>query len=93
VLGSASVKLTPNWSVVGSARYDIGAAVFDQYRVGVGYIDDCFAVSVNYITDFAYGYSVLNNMAITAAVDHTVMLEVSLRTLGGTAFSQHVGGF
>jgi LPS-assembly protein len=93
VLGSASVKLTPNWSVLGSARYDIGNSEFDQYRIGIGYIDDCFAVSVNYITDFAYGYSVLNNSQITAAVDHTVMLEVSLRTLGGTGFAQHIGGY
>jgi LPS-assembly protein len=96
VLGSASVKITPNWTVQGSARYDIGNAEFDQYQVGVGYIDDCVAVSVSYITDFAYGFSVINNTTtptpITASVDHAVMLQISLRTLGGTAFSEHVGG-
>jgi LPS-assembly protein len=85
VLGSASVKITPNWTVQGSARYDIGNAEFDQYQVGVGYIDDCVAVAVSYITDFAYGFSVVNNQSITAAVDHAVMLQFSLRTLGGIA--------
>jgi LPS-assembly protein len=97
VLGSASVKVTPNWTVQGSARYDIGNAEFDSYQLGVGYIDDCVAVSVSYITDFGYGFSVINTAAtptpITASVDHAVMLQISLRTLGGTAFSEHVGGF
>src|SRR5262249_24540210 len=85
VLGSASVKITPNWSLQGSARYDIGNAEFDLYQVGLGYIDDCVAISLTYITDFAYGFSVVNNTSIpiTAEVDHAVMLQVSLRTLGG----------
>ena len=93
VLGSASMKVTTNWSVQGAARYDIGNAEFDQYQVGLGYIDDCVAVSLNYITDFAYGYTLINNTAINANVDHAVMLQVSLRTLGGTAFSEHIGGY
>jgi LPS-assembly protein len=93
VLGSASVKITPNWTLQGAARYDIGNAEFDLYQVGVGYIDDCVAISLTYITDFAYGFSVINNtnIPIVAAVDHAVMLQVSLRTLGGTSFSEHLG--
>jgi LPS-assembly protein len=91
VLGSLSLKLTPNWSMLGSARYDIGTDQFDSYRVGLGYIDDCLAVSLSYVTDYAYGYSLFNNTSIASAIDHLVMFQISLRTLGGFAFSQQVG--
>ena len=59
--------------------------------MGVGYIDDCVAISLTYITDFAYGFSVVNNTSIpiTAEVDHAVMLQVSLRTLGGNTSAQN----
>ena len=92
VLGSASFKFTPNWSMLGAARYDITSAQFDQYRLGLGYIDDCFAISVNYITDFNYGYSPINATSVAVGTDHMVMLQMSLRTLGGTGFSTRVGG-
>jgi LPS-assembly protein len=92
VLGSVSFKFTPSWSVLGAARYDIGSAQFDQYRLGLGYIDDCFAISVNYITDFNYGYSPTNATSIAVGTDHMVMVQMSLRTLGGTGFSTRVGG-
>ena len=92
VLGSVSFKFTPSWSVLGAARYDIGSAQFDQYRLGLGYIDDCFAISVNYITDFNYGYSPTNATSIAVGTDHMVMVQMSLRTLGGTGFSTRVSG-
>jgi LPS-assembly protein len=57
-------------------RYDIEAGKFDQTRVGIGYIDDCYMLSVNYIGDFTFnGNPQANN---------TVMVQMSLRTLGGT---------
>jgi LPS-assembly protein len=84
ILGTATTKITTNWSLLGSARYDLDASRFDQYRVGLGYIDDCFAIAVNYITDYAYSSN--------PTVDHRVMLQINLRTLGGTGFSQRVGG-
>jgi len=82
VLSTASVKVTQNWSVLGGARYDIENSQFDQYRLGVGYIDDCFAVNVSYFTDYSYSGN--------TTVDHRVMLQINLRTLGGTAFSQTI---
>ncbi len=48
VLGGASVKLTQNWILLGSARYDLYAHEFDQSRIGVGYTDDCLMLAVNY---------------------------------------------
>ena len=54
VLAGASVKLTQNWIVLGSARYDLYAHEFDQSRLGLGYIDDCFLLSVNWLTGYTY---------------------------------------
>jgi LPS-assembly protein len=86
LLGTATVKLTPNWAVLGAARYDLVSEQIDQLRTGLGYIDDCFAISVNYIKDYSYsGTSV-------ATVNNTVMLQISLRTLGTTGFTQSITG-
>jgi LPS-assembly protein len=48
--------------------------------VGLGYIDDCFAISLNYITDYNYSG--------TTTTDNKVMLVINLRTIGGSSFSQ-----
>ncbi|MDQ2953357.1 MAG: LPS-assembly protein LptD [Pseudomonadota bacterium] len=86
VLGSASIKLTQNWVLQGAARYDIDAAKFDQTRIGVGYVDDCLILALNYVTSYNYNGQ-------PQAADHRVILQLSLRTLGGTAISQGVSGF
>jgi LPS-assembly protein len=76
VLAITAYKINPNWVVSTALRYDIQAGKFDQTRIGLGYIDDCYMLSVNYIGDFTY------NGNITA--NNTVMLQMSLRTIGGT---------
>ncbi len=83
VLGTGQVKLDANWVLLGAARYDINAGKFDQTRVGVGYVDDCLILGLNYITNYTYSGNV--------AANHTIMLQLSLRTLGGTSVSQGVG--
>jgi len=83
ILGAGQVKLDANWVLLGAARYDINAGKFDQTRIGVGYVDDCLILGLNYITNYTYSGNV--------AVNHTVMLQLSLRTLGGSAVSQGVG--
>ena len=80
VTGQATFKLTQNWSILGSARYDIEAKQINQHRLGLGYIDDCFAISLNYITDYNYSG--------TTSTDNKVLLVINLRTIGGTSFSQ-----
>jgi LPS-assembly protein len=90
LLSTTQVKITPNWSVLVSGRYDFTAGEFNQYRVGFGYIDDCMALALNYITDYSYGFSPTTNTSIQAGINHTVMLQLSLRTLGGTSFSQSI---
>jgi LPS-assembly protein len=83
ILGTGQVKLDANWVLLGGARYDINAGKFDQTRVGLGYVDDCLILGLNYLTNYTYSGNVQAN--------HTVMLQLSLRTLGGTSVSQGVG--
>jgi LPS-assembly protein len=84
ILGSMSYKLSANWIATSAIRYDLEADQIQQYQIGVGYIDDCFLLALNYITD--YGYSG------NPTTDHRIMLQMSLRTLGGSGVSQNVGG-
>ena len=51
---------------------------------GVGYVDDCLILALNYITDYAYSGSV--------NVNHTFMMQLSLRTLGGNTSGQSTTG-
>ena len=75
VLGSARFKVNPNWVLLGAARYDLHSHQVSQTQIGVGYIDDCLILALNYITDYAYSGSI--------SVNHTYMMQLSLRTLGG----------
>jgi LPS-assembly protein len=84
VLTNGSVKLTQNWSLIGGLRFDLEAERVNQTNLGLGYIDDCFGVRVTYTTD--YGYTV-NPQPI-----HSVIVQVSLRTLGTTRFTQRLDG-
>jgi LPS-assembly protein len=81
LLAGASFKVTQNWIVLGSARYDIENNQFDQTRLGLGYVDDCFMLSVNWLT--GYTYSTTQGQVR----DSTVMFQLSLRTLGPDTLS------
>lgn len=83
VLGSGTYKVTANWALLGAARYDLETSRFNQTQIGVGYIDDCLILALNYITDYAYSGN--------PSTDHRVMLQLGLRTLGGSSASQGVG--
>jgi LPS-assembly protein len=75
LLFGAAVKVTQNWVLVGSLRYDLAVNQFEQTRFGIGYTDDCLLVSLNYLTSYTY-------TGITPTPDNVVMLQFSLRTLG-----------
>lgn len=83
ILGSGMYKLDTNWVLQASALYDVNAKKFSQTSVGLGYIDDCLILGLNYITSYVYS----GNVSAT----HQVMLQLSLRTLGGTSVTQSVG--
>jgi LPS-assembly protein len=80
VLGTASVKVATNWVVSGGIRYDLHADKVNQTIVGAGYVDDCFVLAMNYITDYSYSGNPVTN--------HRVMLQIGLRTIGTTSFNQ-----
>ena len=80
ILGSARLKVTENWVLLGAAQYDLIARSIVQTQLGLGYIDDCLILALNYITSYAYSGSV--------SVNHTFMMQVTLRTLGGSTSSQ-----
>jgi LPS-assembly protein len=84
ILGNVNVKLSQNWVLQTAARYDIDAEKFDQTRIGVGYVDDCLILGLNYITNYTYSGN--------PEADHRIMLQLSLRTLGETAVSTGVSG-
>jgi LPS-assembly protein len=84
VLGTGQVKLSRNWSLLGGALYDLDASEVVQTRLGIGYIDDCLILALNYITNYAYSGNP-NDV-------HQVMLQLNLRTLGGTSGAQSIGG-
>jgi LPS-assembly protein len=83
ILGTASIKLTQNWLATAAIRYDVDAHSLAGTVFGLGYIDDCLIIALNYITNYTYSGNV--------GTDQRVMLQMTLRTLGGTSFSQGVG--
>ena len=83
VLGSGQFKINSNWVLLGSALYDVDDKKFAQTSLGLGYVDDCLILGLNYITNYTYSGNVTAN--------HQIMLQLSLRTLGTTSVSQKLG--
>ena len=53
ILTTTSFKITTNWMASAGIRYDLDAHQVDQTVFGVGYIDDCFILALNYISPVA----------------------------------------
>jgi LPS-assembly protein len=77
---TARFKLSPNWQTFGGVRYDLRNNQLNETQLGMGYVDDCLILALNYITEYRYN--------TTDAHNHTVMLQFSLRTIGGTSTRQ-----
>jgi LPS-assembly protein len=82
VVGTARFKVDPNWLLLGGVRYDLRAEKISETQIGVGYIDDCLILALNYITEYSYNS--------TATLNHSIMFQLSLRTLGGNSVSTNV---
>jgi LPS-assembly protein len=80
ITSTARFKVTPNWQTFGGVRYDLRANQLNETQIGMGYVDDCLILAVNYITEYRYNTNDNHN--------HTVMLQFSLRTIGGTSTRQ-----
>ena len=85
ILGSARVKLAADWVLSGAARYDLAKNKINSTSVGIGYIDDCFILGLNYLTSYSY------DVVGTPTLVHAVMLQLSLRTIGDAVTSTNVG--
>jgi LPS-assembly protein len=84
VLTSVKYKFDTNWSVFASALYDLHANAIDATTFGIGYIDDCFILALNYSTSYSYDVT-----GITPPIRvNAIMLQLGLRTLGGGTVSQ-----
>jgi LPS-assembly protein len=84
ILGLARFKLTSNWAVFGGANYDLEAGKLSMGQFGVGYVDDCLIMALNYSQSYAYSSS-------PTTINNTLMLQLTLRTLGGTSIATSVG--
>lgn len=82
ILASGSVKITQNWQATAAVRYDLDAHAFAGTSFGIGYIDDCLIVALSYMRNYTYSG--------VATRDDRIMLQMTLRTLGGTSVSQTV---
>jgi LPS-assembly protein len=84
VRASGLLKFTPNWAVSGTTLYSIDSNRLASLAVGLSYIDECLAISALFQRNFGYRGDIVPN--------ETLLLRVSLRTLGDTTFTQTVGG-
>ncbi|GGF87020.1 LPS-assembly protein LptD [Azorhizobium oxalatiphilum] len=84
VFTTASYKFNENWSVSGAVRYNLVDSGFDYTQIGVNYMDDCFTLAVNYISDYS-----LNGPG--GSPSNSVMLRIGLRTLGETGIKTSLG--
>ncbi|MEA2991905.1 MAG: LPS-assembly protein, partial [Alphaproteobacteria bacterium] len=82
---TSTLKLTSNWNLSAGVGYDLDEHKVIGTQFGVGYLDDCIALGLVYTTGYTYSGNPQQNV-------HSVMLSLSLRTLGGTAVSQRVNG-
>ena len=87
ILTSASVKIAANWVVTGSTRWDLVANQINQYVIGAGYVDDCFVLGLNYVTSYSYSAG-----TAPPTLNHAILFQIGLRTLGSTAASGGSGG-
>jgi len=83
IAGGGSVKLHENWRLSGGATYSISTDAMIEDYVGLGYDDECFGVDLRFSESFFVDRDIEPNK--------TVMLSVSLKSLGSTSLSQSIG--
>ena len=76
IMTSLALKLTTNWSVLGSMRYDIDLGKRIQDSLSLKYADECFVLTASYIETF------VDNPDLLLRPDRTVMLRFELKHIG-----------
>jgi LPS-assembly protein len=85
ILASGRFKFNENWVALGGVQYDLLADKISSTQVGLGYVDDCLILALNYMTSYSYSGSTTANS--------TVFLQLSLRTLGGGSVGEGTSAF
>jgi LPS-assembly protein len=75
ISGTAAVQVNNGWRIAGSLRYDLEQSHVLGVGAGIAYICDCFGIGLNY----TYTAAAAND----GVADNRVMLNLSLRTIGG----------
>jgi LPS-assembly protein len=83
LLANVRFKIDASWLALGGLRYDLVANRVAGGQIGIGYVDDCLILAVNYITEYAYNSN--------RTFNQTVMLQLGLRTLGGVTVGTGLG--
>jgi len=83
IVGTGAYKINSNWSVMAAARYNLNLDEIDYTLFGISYNDDCFGLALTYKSDYTESGN-------RERVD-TVLLTISLRTLGEAGFTTNVG--
>jgi LPS-assembly protein len=81
------LKLTDNWSLIGSMRYDLDQSQRIQDSIAVKYADDCFVLTGTYSETF------IENAALGVKPDKTFMLRFELKHLGEFNYKTDVASF
>ena len=94
LLTNASYKLDKTWSVDGSVLFDMSRHYYDQpgettprlytpsYAFGLTYGDTCTTVKVRYSSTNSDPIDLPGGMAVPAVHDQTLLIQLTLRTLG-----------
>jgi LPS-assembly protein len=70
------LRITNNWSVGASMRYDIDARERIQDQIQLKYADECFVLTASYTETF------VENQPLDLRPDRTLMLRFELKHLG-----------
>jgi len=87
VQGTLGVKLTDNWSIAGSMRFDIDNKQRLQDLFQIRYADECFVLTTSYTETF------IANSVLGVVPDKTVMVRFELKNLGGFSAKTDVTSF
>jgi len=85
ILTSGRFKINENWVALGGVQYDLRADKISTTQIGLGYIDDCLILALNYITSYSYSG--------TTSANNTIFLQLSLRTLGSYSIGEGTSTF
>src|SRR5262249_16630817 len=81
LISSLGLKLTNNWSVLGTVRYDITDKQIIQDVLQLKYADECFALTASYTE------TLVTNAALNLVPDRTLMLRFELKHIGEFNYS------